>query len=142
MKRILVVGDSIIDRHWYCTPISISPEAPILTWSVDRIEDHPGGVANVVNNLHSLCMINNSIMPGKKINISFISGITAQLFCSLPENYPVSKTVFSTRKPTIKNRIIFSSPHQQITRFDQDNNDLISKEEEFEIIKRIRFDCF
>jgi rfaE bifunctional protein kinase chain/domain len=131
MTRILVVGDTIIDRHWYCTPKAVSPEAPILTWQVDRIVDKPGGAANVVNNLHSLIKILNE----ERIKVSFVSSISKELLECIPAGFPIDASLYSDLPPTIKNRIIFPDPHQQIVRFDQDNN--LCKSDEANLVGRI-----
>jgi len=137
-KRILVIGDSIIDRHWYCTPKGLSPEAPILTWEVDQIIDRPGGVANVAHNLNTLIKLTK-----EDIEICFVSIVSSELVDCMPAGSPIQDLIISTeRKQSIKNRIIFYSPHQQITRFDQDVSIIPTEEEFFEISKRISYQQF
>jgi len=52
--RILVVGDVMLDRYWFGDVSRISPEAPVPVVKVDRIEDRPGGAANVARNAAAL----------------------------------------------------------------------------------------
>ncbi|MDA1074570.1 MAG: bifunctional D-glycero-beta-D-manno-heptose-7-phosphate kinase/D-glycero-beta-D-manno-heptose 1-phosphate adenylyltransferase HldE [Proteobacteria bacterium] len=52
--RILVVGDVMLDRYWYGTAARVSQEAPVPVVNVDRVEDRPGGAANVALNIVSL----------------------------------------------------------------------------------------
>jgi D-beta-D-heptose 7-phosphate kinase/D-beta-D-heptose 1-phosphate adenosyltransferase len=132
MKRILVVGDPMIDRHWYCKPKGLSPEAPIVNWNVDEIIDKPGGAANVVNNLCALKKINDA-----DIEVTFVGLAPVELTHCVKKDFPLKGLIVSRRKPTIKNRIIFKTPHQQIIRFDEDNNNPVIPEEESEIIRRI-----
>ena len=52
--RILVVGDVMLDRYWFGEVDRISPEAPVPVLKVDRVEERPGGAANVARNIVSL----------------------------------------------------------------------------------------
>lgn len=52
--RILVAGDAMLDRYWFGTVERISPEAPVPIVRVDRIEERPGGAANVAMNVAAL----------------------------------------------------------------------------------------
>lgn len=52
--RVLVVGDVMLDRYWFGEVSRISPEAPVPIVKVDRIEERPGGAANVARNISAL----------------------------------------------------------------------------------------
>ncbi len=52
--RVLVVGDVMLDRYWFGDVDRISPEAPVPVVRVERIEDRPGGAANVARNAAAL----------------------------------------------------------------------------------------
>jgi rfaE bifunctional protein kinase chain/domain len=52
--RLLVVGDVMLDRYWFGEVGRISPEAPVPVVRVDRIEERPGGAANVARNAAAL----------------------------------------------------------------------------------------
>ena len=52
--RILVVGDVMLDRYWFGEVTRISPEAPVPVVRVTRIEERPGGAANVARNCAAL----------------------------------------------------------------------------------------
>ncbi len=52
--RILVVGDVMLDRYWFGEVTRISPEAPVPVVRVNRVEERPGGAANVARNCASL----------------------------------------------------------------------------------------
>jgi len=52
--RVLVVGDVMLDRYWFGEVGRISPEAPVPVVKIDRIEERPGGAANVARNVASL----------------------------------------------------------------------------------------
>lgn len=63
--RIAVIGDLMLDRFYYGRASRISPEAPVPVVNVERLEDVPGGAANVAMNIASL---------GAGCNISGITG--------------------------------------------------------------------
>ena len=52
--RVLVVGDTMLDRYWYGAVDRISPEAPVPVVRVTREEERMGGAANVAGNIVSL----------------------------------------------------------------------------------------
>ena len=52
--RILVVGDAMLDRYWFGEVSRISPEAPVPIVKVERVEERPGGAANVARNAAAL----------------------------------------------------------------------------------------
>lgn len=54
MKRILVIGDAMIDRYWHGDVTRISPEAPVPVVAVGRTEDRMGAAANVVRNIDAM----------------------------------------------------------------------------------------
>lgn len=53
-KKILVVGDAMLDRYWFGDANRISPEAPVPVVRVIRSEDRLGGAANVALNVSAL----------------------------------------------------------------------------------------
>ena len=52
--RVLVVGDVMLDRYWFGEVNRISPEAPVPVVKIDRVEERPGGAANVARNIAAL----------------------------------------------------------------------------------------
>lgn len=52
--RVLVVGDVMLDRYWFGDVNRISPEAPVPVVLVRRVEERPGGAANVARNIAAL----------------------------------------------------------------------------------------
>ncbi|SUA94830.1 D-glycero-beta-D-manno-heptose-7-phosphate kinase [Oligella urethralis] len=53
-KKILVIGDMMLDRYWFGEVDRISPEAPVPVVRVVKKEDRLGGAANVARNVVSL----------------------------------------------------------------------------------------
>lgn len=52
--RVLVAGDVMLDRYWFGEVTRISPEAPVPVVKIDRVEERPGGAANVARNVAAL----------------------------------------------------------------------------------------
>ncbi len=52
--RVLVVGDTMLDRYWFGAVERISPEAPVPVVRVTREEERLGGAGNVALNVHTL----------------------------------------------------------------------------------------
>ena len=55
-KKILVIGDVMLDRYWMGHVNRISPEAPVPILDVSKAIDKPGGAANVAKNLSDFGM--------------------------------------------------------------------------------------
>jgi rfaE bifunctional protein kinase chain/domain len=53
-KRVMVVGDCMLDDYWHGDTHRISPEAPVPILQINRKESRPGGAANVALNCASL----------------------------------------------------------------------------------------
>lgn len=53
-KRILVVGDFILDHHIYGTADRLSPDAPVPVLAIVREDRRPGGSSNVALDLQAL----------------------------------------------------------------------------------------
>lgn len=53
-NKVLVVGDVMLDRYWFGDVERISPEAPVPIAKINKVEDRPGGAANVARNIASL----------------------------------------------------------------------------------------
>ena len=53
-RRILVIGDLMLDRFSYGSVGRISPEAPAAVINLERVEETVGGAGNVARNIDSL----------------------------------------------------------------------------------------
>jgi len=53
-RRLLIVGDMMLDKYWFGDATRISPEAPVPVVRVQRTEERLGGAANVALNVKSL----------------------------------------------------------------------------------------
>ena len=53
-KKVLVVGDVMLDKYWFGDVNRISPEAPVPVAHIHKTETRPGGAANVARNIANL----------------------------------------------------------------------------------------
>lgn len=53
-KKLLIVGDVMLDRYWFGEVARISPEAPVPIVRVEKREERLGGAANVARNVAAL----------------------------------------------------------------------------------------
>ena len=60
-KKVLIVGDSMIDSYMWGEIKRISPEAPVPIVNVNKYEKRLGGAANVALNIKSLGSKTNSM---------------------------------------------------------------------------------
>ena len=54
-RKILVLGDLMLDEFVWGNVVRISPEAPVPVVEVERESSYPGGAANVARNLRQFC---------------------------------------------------------------------------------------
>jgi rfaE bifunctional protein kinase chain/domain len=130
-KRILVVGDVMIDAYLRGKVNRVSPEAPVPIVSLEREEDRLGGAANVALNLVAL---------GAKPVICSVVGNDSHskdLQMLLKESAISSEgIVFSPdRQTTVKTRVIGNN--QQLLRIDSEQIDPITVEEESKLITKV-----
>lgn len=118
-KRVLVVGDVMLDEYVWGRVSRISPEAPVMVVDAERHTFVPGGAANVVNNLCAL---------GAKAAIAGVVGDDSAgqtLREKLTEEGADVAALIATgdRPTTLKTRIIAHS--QQVVRVDHEKRDPI-----------------
>lgn len=109
--RVLVFGDSMLDRYWMGDVNRISPEAPVPVVAVSHTEERVGGAANVARNVVAmqgqadLLSIVGDDEAGRCLhNLLTEAGIPAQLLLD------------STIRTTVKLRLV--SRNQQLVRAD------------------------
>lgn len=129
-KRILVIGDVMIDSYLRGNVNRVSPEAPVPIVSLLKEEDRLGGAANVAINLVSMgasaiiCSVIGNDKQGKKM-VELLN----------ENNISSEGLIFSdTRQTTVKTRIIGNNQH--LLRVDSEQtNDIVSDEEDQLIAK-------
>jgi rfaE bifunctional protein kinase chain/domain len=130
-KRVLIIGDLMLDRYIWGTIDRTSPEAPVPVVTVRKHDARPGGAGNVTLNISSLgatpilCALIGNDKAGDTLKESF------QRQSISTEGLIVS----STRPTTEKTRVIAQDHH--IVRIDEEMDGLPSPEEEKQILDRI-----
>ena len=119
-KKILVIGDLMLDGYLWGKTERISPEAPVPIVEVQRTNFNPGGAGNVALNLSKL---------GSSVSIMGVMGKDANgdtLINQLEKvNIDVSRVIKLDNYVTpIKTRVI--AQDQQVVRIDQENNSIDS----------------
>ena len=113
-KRVLIIGDLMLDEHIWSKVSRISPEAPVIIADVSRISHVPGGCGNVASNIKTL--------GGIPVLASLIGADSSgeKLLHALKQNdISTANIIKSDKRPTIlKSRIIAGS--QQIIRVDRE----------------------
>ena len=124
-KKVLIVGDAMIDAYMWGEIKRISPEAPVPVVEVKKHENRLGGAANVALNLKAL--------GANPILCSVIgTGERGVLFEKLMKESNLSTVgILSTnkRKTTIKTRVIAENKHQ--LRIDEEETSPILQADEF-----------
>ena len=118
-KKILIIGDLILDRYIWGKVNRISPEAPVPVVEVTDENFLLGGASNVANNIVAL---------GGHATIVGVAGndIAGGILMKMLEERGIQcGGVFwgSTRPTTVKTRVI--AHNQQVVRFDRENKDKV-----------------
>jgi D-glycero-beta-D-manno-heptose-7-phosphate kinase len=109
--RVLVVGDVMLDRYWFGEVGRISPEAPVPVVKIERMQERPGGAANVARNAAAL---------GAQVDLLSVVGRDepARKLAQLLEQDGVNARLYEDASiaTTVKLRVIARS--QQLLRVD------------------------
>lgn len=129
-KRILVIGDIILDHYIWGTVDRISPEAPVPVVHVSREDFMLGGAANVAHNIvalgggASVIGIHGTDVPGE-----------ALLFRLQESGVDCSGLFTSNRPTTVKTRVIAHS--QQVVRFDREDSAYVDGKIRTAVVKQV-----
>jgi len=127
-KRVLVLGDLMLDRYIWGAVSRISPEAPVPVVEVKKDSLCLGGAGNVAQNLRSL---------GAEPVLAGVVGDDPEGRW-IRDNAVESRGIFSdrSRPTTVKTRII--AHHQQVVRVDLEQKETLSARLEKRIMDFIR----
>jgi len=131
MKRVLVLGDVMVDAYLRGTVTRVSPEAPVPIINLEKSEERLGGAANVALNLVALgaepvlCSIVGEDRGGDK-------------FVELLQKRKLSTEGIiksNNRQTTIKTRVIGNN--QQLLRIDEEQSTVLNSSQEDTLISRL-----
>ncbi len=127
-KRVLVLGDLMLDKYLWGHVVRISPEAPVPVVEVKKETYCLGGAGNVSRNLESLGALSILVgVVGKDQDGEWVRNATSN-------NHGIFTD--STRPTTVKTRII--AHQQQVVRVDQEKKNPISSQIEKQIFNFIQ----
>ena len=124
-KKVLIIGDAMIDAYMWGKINRMSPEAPVPIVEVKKHENRLGGAANVALNIQSL--------EATPILFSIIGNdIHGKIFLELMQKSNLSTDgilVSNKRRTTLKTRVIANEKHQ--LRIDEEDTRPIDLEKKF-----------
>lgn len=131
-KRVLIVGDVMLDEYFIGKVNRISPEAPIPILDVEKVTYVPGGAANAANNVKSL---------GAK---TLLAGVIGPEECGITLKHLLRDNgidnsgiiIDEKRRTTLKTRAV--AKNQQLVRIDQEDRGLIGQETEDKIFNFVK----
>ncbi len=131
-RRVMVVGDVMLDEFVWGKVARISPEAPVPVVLVESESRHVGGAGNVAANLRALggrptllAVVGRDPSGARLRDELRAAAITASLVVCA-----------DGRPTTVKTRII--AHHQQVVRADRERTEPIPRELEHELLERVR----
>jgi rfaE bifunctional protein kinase chain/domain len=129
-RRVLVIGDIMLDRYWWGKVSRISPEAPVPVVRMDHETLAAGGAANVAANIAGLGAYPILIgVVGNDDESSLLPGVIEAR--SISSKHLVTA---KGRRTTVKTRIIAHS--QQVARIDNESDDSLNAEAETAVIAK------
>ncbi len=123
-KRVLVVGDVMLDEYVWGRVSRVSPEAPVMIVDADSHTFVPGGAANVVNNV---CALGAKAVIVGIVGEDSAAGTLREKLAE--EGADVAGLVAVPERPTtLKTRVIAHTQQgaQQVVRVDHERRDAIS----------------
>jgi len=131
-KKILVIGDIMLDRYILGDVYRVSPEAPVPIVDVKEKTKTLGGAANVAHNLFTLGA--SPILCGV-VGADIIGGEILRELDKL--SLDIGNIIIDPNRPTtIKTRVVGNS--HQIVRFDEENRERIEDEDVERIVEFIK----
>jgi rfaE bifunctional protein kinase chain/domain len=119
--KVLVVGDVMLDRYWFGEVGRISPEAPVPVVKIDRIEERPGGAANVARNaaalgaqVHLLSVVGRDEAGASLKKLLRRERITAQLHVDADLDTTVKLRVIGRRQQLVRIDFETSPSHEAL----------------------------
>lgn len=108
--KVLVLGDTILDRYFYGDVKRISPEAPVPVLQYDYGKEVLGGACNVAANIRSLTK--------ERCQIDYF-GFGSQLIVDKLNEYGINFKGISAPKEKILQKIRYTSGDYQLLRMDK-----------------------
>lgn len=131
-KKVLVIGDVMLDEYYYGAVERISPEAPVPVFKKKNDRFVLGGAANVANNL---------IAARQHVSIATVIGDDENgnklKDCLIQNNIMVDLVVSSCKRSTTVKTRFLATNNQQVMRLDVEDNEDIDNSDETILINLI-----
>ncbi|MBI1836999.1 MAG: D-glycero-beta-D-manno-heptose-7-phosphate kinase [Flavobacteriia bacterium] len=131
-KRVLVIGDVMIDAYLRGNVNRVSPEAPVPIVSLEKEEERLGGAANVAINLVAMgasaivCSVIGNDKSGKKmVELLELNNISA-----------AGVILSNNRETTVKTRVIGNNQH--LIRIDSEQTNDLDETEQTALIEKVK----
>ena len=145
-RKILVVGDLMLDEFLWGKVTRISPEAPVPVVDIQRRASYPGGAANVARNLASLgaqvglAGIIGEDVPGRQL-VDLLEG--EKIATASIRKTPLRPTTHKTRICAITRQLhdhLDIEDQQQLVRVDEESRKPLDPESKQWLFDRLRAD--
>jgi rfaE bifunctional protein kinase chain/domain len=126
-RRVIVLGDLMLDKYIWGSVSRISPEAPVPVVEVQRSTTALGGAGNVAHNLQAL--------KAAPLLVGVVGDDEEGLW--IKKNVPDGRGIMldPDRPTTVKTRII--AQHQQVVRVDQEKKQAVPRSMEDRMVRFI-----
>ncbi|HET7293062.1 MAG TPA: D-glycero-beta-D-manno-heptose-7-phosphate kinase [Vicinamibacteria bacterium] len=129
-RRVLILGDVMLDEFLWGRVARISPEAPVPVVEIQRESFHVGGAGNVARNVRALG--GEAALVGVVGRDAAASRLRDELRASAVEDALVEA---GGRPTTVKTRIV--AHNQQVCRADRERSDELSAALEAAVVARV-----
>ena len=127
-RKIIVVGDVMLDRYWHGDTSRISPEAPVPVVRIEDSEARPGGAGNVALNIAAL---------GMQVSLFGLVGEdeAADELIAVMRSFSVDAQLFAKAEINTITKLRILSRHQQLIRLDKEKD--LSQADSSDLLARV-----
>ena len=128
--KVLVIGETIIDRYFFCEPLGKSGKDPILVFKENKFEEYLGGSLAIAKNIAPFCK-NVTVLSALGENKEYLPFIKKKLDKKIKLNF-----IYKKNSPTIvKTKYLDSVTFNKVFGLNKINGDLLSKIDETQFLK-------
>ncbi len=128
--KVLVIGETIIDRYFFCEPLGKSGKDPILVFKENRYEEYLGGSLAIAKNIKPFCK-KVTVLSALGENKSYLDFIKKKLDKLIKLNF-----IYKKKSPTIvKTKYLDSVSFNKVFGINKINGDIINNSEEGKFLK-------
>jgi len=130
--KVLVIGETIIDRYFFCEPLGKSGKDPILVFKENKFEEYLGGSLAIARNISPFCK-NVTVLSALGEHKEYLRFIKKKLNKKIKFNF-----IYKKNSPTIvKTKYLDSVTFNKVFGLNKINGDLLNKMEEMQFLKML-----